>query len=128
MIILTMQSLDLDIVRELMESRKRLVDSIPVVVMTGFSGEPTIMQEIPDISEFEVTYFVPEVPEYEPVPFNPQFILRSGRIVRTWNYEWGQYTIWTPPAQRRPVKIHINKFIRRFRGNNRGRHFNRKRA
>lgn len=64
----------------------------------------------------------------EPLPYIRQFIFRSGKIKETWNYYYSQYTVWEPKEQPKPTKIHLSKFIRRFRGNNRGRHWNRKRA
>jgi len=53
-------------------------------------------------------------------------ISRSGKIVSLWNSQTSKWVVWYEPKQIEPVRIMQNKFIRRFRGNNRGRHFDRK--
>ncbi len=55
------------------------------------------------------------------------FVLNSGKVVRVWDNWYGIWVIWFAPVPK-ILKISFNEiFIRRFRGLNRGRHWDRKR-
>jgi len=55
------------------------------------------------------------------------FIHRSGRIVMVWNDWWGKWEFWTAKEQlKRPFLAIKRRSFHRYRGKNRGRHWNRK--
>ena len=56
------------------------------------------------------------------------FIRRGGKIVMTWNQWWSRYVFWQAPGVCEIFRKIFRKIcIRRFRGQNRGRHWDRKR-
>jgi hypothetical protein len=55
------------------------------------------------------------------------FIRRSGKIVMVWNEWWGKWEFWAAKEQlKMPFQAIKNQFDHRFRGRNRGRHWDRK--
>lgn len=88
-------------------------------------ADTLLMDKIEDLFELKPLEFID--PYREPIPCVAQFIIRSGRIRETWNYYYCHYTPWIPPVQPKPAVLHTNKFMRRFQGNNKGRHWNRRR-
>jgi hypothetical protein len=88
---------------------------------------------MPDISELftlstEMVFDTIELPpvKYYRVGQRGDIISRSGKIVSLWNSWHSKWMVWYAPEQVEPVKVSPSKFIRRFQGNNRGRHFDRK--
>ena len=56
-----------------------------------------------------------------------QFVIRAGRIRKLYVSYYDKWIIWyAPKVAPRPVEIFNITFTRRFRGNNKGRHWNRK--
>jgi hypothetical protein len=60
------------------------------------------------------------------IAYAGDFIKMSGKIYMAWNNWYDKYMIWRPPILVKPHMLFVTTFIRRFQGNNQGRHWNRK--
>ena len=86
-----------------------------------------VFREIPEEIDFKEFVFLDPEQRPEPLRYEPLFLLKSGKISRCRNNHTGKMMIWTPPIAHKPCIIFNKTFIRRFRGHNRGRHWDRKR-